>query len=155
MAGSIASNQLIRPMRSDRGAGVVASVLGMFSPFSRMSRELQERLQLDRAPSCRVDRGRLEILVRGAGMTDAAVDSRVALAQRLTSAARPLLLAQRKRAHKRYAARAIAVVFEDEAIAQNGIATTRFTFVASHDSDAAGLTPRARQGRSEESGWPR
>jgi hypothetical protein len=114
---------------------MIESFVGMFSPYSELSRGLQETLQLSRLPSCRNDHGRLEILLRGAGMTDRPVDERVSLAQRLTHAARPLLRMHRKREKRRQAERAIAVVFEDEMILGNGIATTKFTYLASHDAD--------------------
>lgn len=108
-----------------------------------MARELQYTLQLDRAPACRGDHGRLEILLRGTGLTDDALENRVAFARRLTDAARPLLRAHRKREPRRFADRAIAVVFEDEQVVEGGIATSRFTYVASHDNDL-----RRNSGRS-------
>lgn len=115
----------------------------MFSRYSAMARELQYTLQLDRAPACRGDHGRLEILLRGTGLTDDALENRVAFARRLTDAARPLLRAHRKREPRRFADRAIAVVFEDEQVVEGGIATSRFTYVASHDNDL-----RRNSGRS-------
>jgi hypothetical protein len=68
-------------------------------------------------------------------MTDRPVEQRIDLAQRLTDAARPLLRLQRKRTQRRQAERAIAVVFEDEQLIGNAIATSRFTVLASHDMD--------------------
>ena len=115
---------------------MVESFLGMFSPYTAMSRELQSLLKLDRAPACRGDHGRFEILLRGSGITDAALENRVALARRLTEAARPLLRAHRKKKQRVFGDRAIAVVFEDEQVVEDGIATSRFTYVASHDHDA-------------------
>ena len=115
---------------------MVEKLIGMFSPYADLSRGLQETLQLDRLPTCRNDHGRLEILLRGAGLTDRTLEERVTVAQQITNAARPLLRLHRKREHRRYAERAIAVVFEDEQIASSGIATMRFTFLASHDNDA-------------------
>jgi hypothetical protein len=108
----------------------------MFSPHTELSRQLQSMLTLDRAPSCSSDHGRLEILLRGSGMTDQSLESRVTLAQKLTDTARPLLRDKDKREHRRFAERAIAVVFEDEQVAGNGIATSRFTYVASVEHDA-------------------
>ncbi|MEO7218839.1 MAG: hypothetical protein ABI026_11650 [Gemmatimonadaceae bacterium] len=114
---------------------MVESFIGMFSPYADLSRGLQETLRLDRLPACRSDHGRLEILLRGAGLTDRPLEERIAVAQQITDAARPLLRLHRKREHRRYAERAIAVVFEDEQLASAGIATMRFTFLASHDTD--------------------
>jgi hypothetical protein len=122
------------PRRGNKGA--FDSFLGIFSPYGDLSRDLQETLQLSRAPSCRSDHGRLEILLRGMGMTDRPVEERIALALNLTHAARPLLRMHRKRDRRRQAERAIAVVFEDEAIVGGGLATTRFTYLASHDTDS-------------------
>jgi hypothetical protein len=122
-------------MQRDRSGGLVERFLGMFSPYAAMSRELQAVLQLDRTPSCRSDHGRLEILLRGAGLASESMENRIDLALRLAEAARPLLRSQRKGEQRRLASRAVAVVFEDEAIVGNGIATTRFTYLASHDND--------------------
>lgn len=122
-------------MRLRRSSGIVESFLGIFSPYADLSRGLQETLQLDRLPACRSDHGRLEILLRGAGMTERPLEERITLAQQLTNAARPLLRMHRKRDRRRYADRAIAVVYEDEQVASAGIATMKFTFLASHDTD--------------------
>lgn len=65
-------------------------------------------------------------------MTDAPMERRVALARRLDDAARPLLRDEGRR-RRRYADRAISIVFEDEQIAGEGIATSRFTYVARFD----------------------
>lgn len=73
--------------------------------------------------------------MRGGGMTDAPLADRVALARRLTDAARPLLAAHRKREIRRLGGRAISVVFEDEQIVDHGVATSRFSYLASHDHD--------------------
>ena len=114
---------------------MVESLIGIFSPYADLSRGLQETLRLDRLPACRRDHGRLEILLRGAELTDRTLEERITLAQQLTDAARPLLRLHRKREQRRYAERAIAVVFEDEQVVNSGIATMRFTFLASHDTD--------------------
>ncbi len=124
--------------RLTHSGGMVEKFLGMFSPFMAMSRELQSMLQLQRPPACRAEHGRLEMLLRGAGITGQPLEQRVALARRLAEAARPLLRANSKRKQRRYAERAIAVVFEDEAIVDDGIATSRFSYVASHDYEAGG-----------------
>lgn len=125
----------------------------MFSPLAAMSKELQATLQLDRTPSCRREHGRLEILLRGGGMTEAPRDQQIALARRLTDAARPMLRAHRKRDHRRLAERAIAVVFEDEQVVSDGIATSRFTYLASHDHDSAGTDRTGRRIDSDDSAW--
>jgi hypothetical protein len=121
--------------RAVQPQGVIQSFLGIFTPYADLSRGLQETLQLDRLPACRNEHGRLEILLRGAGLTDQPLESRIDLAQRITNAARPLLRLHRKREHRRYAERAIAVVFEDEQVVGSAIATMKFTFLASHDTD--------------------
>lgn len=102
----------------------------MFAPFTALGKQLQALFQLDRPPAVRAEHGRLEILIRGTGMTDDPVDTQVALASQITDAARPLLLQHRKREHRRYADRAIAVSFEDERVMATGLATSRFTYVA-------------------------
>ena len=123
----------------DQASGLVESFIGMFSPYMAMSRDLQAMFQLQRPPACRADHGRLEILLRGVGMTDEPLEQRVSLARRLTEAARPLLRAHSKHKHRRFAERAIAVVFEDEQVVGEGIATSRFSYLASHDYE---ITPR-------------
>lgn len=138
-------------MPRERSEGMVDSFLGMFSPFTAISRELQSTLQLDRLPACRSDHGRLEILLRGGGMTADTMENRIALARRLTEAARPILRARRKREHRRLADRAMAVVFEDEQIVADGIATSRFTFLASHDFDTRQQESNDSGGRAIES----
>ena len=61
---------------------------------------------------------------------------RVTLASQLTDAVRPMLRAEHKRQYRRYAERAIAIVFEDEQVIGSGIATTAFTYIASVDHEA-------------------
>lgn len=39
---------------------------------------------------------------------------------------------------RRLAERAISVVFEDEQVVEDGIATSKFTYLASHDHDFLG-----------------
>jgi hypothetical protein len=124
-----------RLRRQQNPGGIVDRIIGMFSPFTSISRELQSMFQLDRPPACRAEHGRFEILLRGAGMTAQPVDQRVALANELTDAVRPILRAEHKRKYRRYAERAISVVFEDEQVAGEGIATSRFSYVASFDHD--------------------
>jgi hypothetical protein len=114
---------------------LIDTIMGLFNPYNSVARELQAAFRLERPPACRVQHGRLEIVVRGAAMTSAPVEQRVALARQFTAMARPLLRAHSKRDRRRYASRAIAVIFEDETIVGDGIATSRFTFLASHDSD--------------------
>jgi hypothetical protein len=63
------------------------------------------------------------------------MEQRVELARQVTATARPLLRVHSKRDRRRYANRAIAVIFEDETVVGDGIATSRFSFVASHDSE--------------------
>jgi hypothetical protein len=116
-----------RAVRRDR---LIDGIVGMFAPFTALSKQLQTIFQLERPPAMRKERGRLEILLRGTGMTEAPISERIATAQQISDAARPLLLQQRKRDHRRYADRAIAVSFEDEKAMDSGIATSRFTYVA-------------------------
>ncbi len=123
-----------RAARLAHSGGMVEKFLGMFSPFTAISRELQAMLQLERQPAFRAEHGRLEILLRGSGITEQPQDQRIAIARRVTDAARPLLRVISNRQRRRYAERAIAVVFEDETIVDGGIATSRFSYVASHDS---------------------
>jgi hypothetical protein len=121
-----------------RAGRVIENLIGIFSPFAAMSSELQSRFGLERTPACRAQHGRLEILVRGARMTSEPLANRIALARRLTEAARPLLREHRKKQRRRLAERAISVVFEDEQVVEDGIATSKFTYVASHDHDFLG-----------------
>jgi hypothetical protein len=116
-----------RAVRRDR---LIDGIVGMFAPFTALSKQLQTIFQLERPPALRKERGRLEILLRGTGMTEAPISERIATAQQISDAARPLLLQQRKRDHRRYADRAIAISFEDETAMDSGIATSRFTYVA-------------------------
>lgn len=126
----------------------------MFSPYAAMSRELQSLFKLDRAPVCGAEHGRLEILIRGAGITDDALERRIAFARRLTEAARPLLRTHSKRKRRRYAERAIAVVFEDEKVVGEGIATSRFMYVASHDHDTNRDASRNPARSALDAAWP-
>ena len=114
---------------------MIERLIGIFSPFAGMCRELQLHFGLVRAPACSATHGRLEILLRGGGNTTEPIEARIALARRLAEAVRPLLREQRKNRHRRLADRAISVVFEDEQVVDGGIATLRFTYVASHDHD--------------------
>ncbi len=121
-----------RVQRRDPSGGIVETILGIFLPFASISRELQSVFNLDRAPGCRAEHGRFEILIRGAGMTAESMERRVALAHGLDEAVRPLLRDEGRR-RRRYAERAIAIVFEDEQIVGAGIGTSRFTYVARMD----------------------
>jgi hypothetical protein len=114
---------------------MIDAVTGLFYPFTDISSELQQTFRLERAPACRSEHGRLEILLRGAGITDQPLEQRLALARSLTDAIRPLLRRRSKREHRRLAERAISVVFEDEAVVGEGIATSRFSYLASHDPE--------------------
>lgn len=133
---------------------MIDSLIEMFSPFSTLSKELQAMFQLERPPSCRAEHGRLEILVRGAGITERPLDERVELAHRLVDAARPLLHADSKRERRRYADRAIAVNFEDEQVMQYGIATSRFTYVAAITNAAPPDPHNGRIKNALETVWP-
>ena len=82
--------------------------------------------------------------MRGGGLTEAPLPERLALARRITGAARPLLAAHRKREIRRLAGRAISVAFEDEQIVEDGVATSRFSYLASHDHDARELGSKKR-----------
>ena len=117
------------------GTSTIEKLIGIFSPFAAMSRELQLQFALERPPACSAQHGRLEILLRGGGITTEPIETRIALARRLTDAARPIVREQRKSRRRRLAERAISVVFEDEQVVDGGIATLRFTYVASHDHD--------------------
>lgn len=125
--------------RSDERGGIVESIIGMFSPYTHIARQVQAMFNIERAPGCRAEHGRFELVIRGAGMTDRPIAERVAFALQLTDAVRRLLRAESKRKYRRYGERAIAIAFEDEQVAANGIATSRFTYVASveHDPDEA------------------
>ena len=116
--------------RQPSAHGLIDRVVAVFAPFTATSRQLQSIFQLERPPAVRRERGRLEILLRGTGMTDAPLSDRVATAHQITDAARPLLRQHSKRGRRRYADRAIAVIFEDEKAMETGIATARFTYVA-------------------------
>jgi len=109
---------------------VIDGIVAMFAPFTGLAKQLQAIFQLDRPPAIRKEHGRLEILLRGTGMTDAPMSERVATAHQISDAARPLISQHRKREHRRFAERAIAVSFEDEQVMDAGIATSRFTYVA-------------------------
>jgi len=109
---------------------MIDSLVNLFSPYTALSKELQAMFQLARLPACRAEHGRLEILIRGAGMTAEPLSDRITLAHRLVDAARPLLRAHRKREGRRHADRAIAISFEDEQVIDGGIATTKFSYVA-------------------------
>ncbi len=109
---------------------MIEGIVAMFAPFTALSKQLQTLFQLERPPAVRKEHGRLEILLRGTGMTDAPISERVATAHQISDAARPLIREHRKREHRRYADRAIAVSFEDEQVMDAGIATSRFTYVA-------------------------
>jgi hypothetical protein len=126
-----------RPRRKTQTStgGVIEEFISAFSPFAKLSKELQATLRLDRAPSCRTEHGRLVIVLRGGGLTDQPLEAKIALAEQFAAAARPLLAESSRREHRRYAERAISVGFEDEIVIRAGIATTRFTFLASHDKD--------------------
>lgn len=118
-------------MRRERSAnGVIDRIVAVFAPFTVLSKQLQTIFQLERPPAVRKEHGRLEILLRGTGMTDAPLSDRVTTAHQITDAARPLLRQHSKRERRRYADRAIAVSFEDEKVMDTGIATSRFTYVA-------------------------
>ncbi len=145
-------------MRRSRVGDLVETVVGIFSPLAGVAKDLQGALQLDRSLWCGKEHGRLEILMRGGGLTDAPLPERIALARKLTEAARPLLAEHRKREIRRLADRAIAVVFEDEQIIGDGVATSRFTYLASHDHDDRNLDGGHRQTLSqlrgeEDSSW--
>ena len=115
--------------------GVVESILAMFSPYSQVAKQIRTRFGLERAPSCRFVHGRLELLIRGAGVTEQPVADRIVMARALVAELRPLLRDHSKREARRGADRAIAVVFEDEQVVGDGIATSRFSYLASHDRD--------------------
>jgi hypothetical protein len=118
-------------VRRGRSAdGVLDGIVAVFAPFTGVSKQLQAIFQLERPPAVRKGRGRLEILLRGTGMTDAPMPERVALAHQIADAARPLIRQHGKRQRRRYADRAIAVSFEDEQVMDAGIATSKFTYVA-------------------------
>ncbi|MEO7042938.1 MAG: hypothetical protein ABI035_11810 [Gemmatimonadaceae bacterium] len=134
-------------MPRDAMGGIIGTVVGMFSPLAGFARDLQETLQLDRSLWCRREHGRLEIVMRGGGLTDAPLADRVALARRITDAARPLLADHRKREIRRLAGRAISVAFEDELIVNEGVATSRFSYLASHDHDERELDSDLRDSR--------
>jgi hypothetical protein len=127
------------PSSSSSPAGIVESIIGMFSPFTHIGRQIQGAFNLERTPACRAEHGRFELLIRGGGITDLRLEQRVSLAHQLTDTVRPLLGAESKKKHRLYGARAIAIVFEDEQVTANGIATSRFTYVASveHDPEEA------------------
>jgi len=126
-------------MPHKRPGGIVDTMLGIFSPLAGVAKDLQLSLHLDRTLWCRTEHGRLEIVMRGGGLTDDPLPERIALARKLTDAARPVLAAHRKRQIRRLAGRAIAVVFEDEQIVDDGVATSRFSYLASHDHDDRGV----------------
>lgn len=109
---------------------MIDGIVAMFAPFTSLSRQLQAVFQLQRPPAVRAEHGRLEILIRGTGMTEEPLGDRVSLAHQITEATRPLLRQYSKRERRRYADRAIAVSFEDENVMATGIATSRFTYVA-------------------------
>ena len=122
-------------MPRDGMGGIIGTVLDMFSPLAGFAKDLQETLHLDRSLWCRTEHGRLEIVMRGGSLTDAPMAERLALARRITVAARPILADHRKREIRRLAGRAISVAFEDEQIVDDGVAMSRFSYLASHDHD--------------------
>lgn len=109
---------------------MINAVIRLFMPFGEVSDALQKEFAFARPPACSKNRSRLQITIRGAGLTDESISVRLDLAVRLARSARPVLRASTTRDLRRRAGRAILIVFEDEKIVDGGVATARFSFLA-------------------------
>ena len=106
------------------------SIVYKFFPFRLLGEQIQHEVGLSAPAACREDHGRLEVLIRGEGLSRADDDSVVRRAIDVTRAARQHAARSSQRRVSRKAKRAIVVIFEDELLHSGAVLTSRKTYVA-------------------------